>query len=604
MPPPGRHATDVPAAAPPSPASPFLPSLRPSRREWLTIAVITFVGLVPRFWDAGDVPIEHYDEGVYASNLLTDGGFPDRHLYAPPLWPAVIEWTMTFLGPRAACWPTMLAGSLLVPVVWLIGRDWGSPAVGLIAAGLVAVDPFLVMYSRSALVDVPMTLFLATALWLGVRGVAQVSVPILIAAGICAGVAWSTKYSGWLPSAILITAVAVWVVSSRPRPRLRDVGLAFIIPAIAAAFWVVVLIDLQPHGGYTAVAANHRQYFGGVANWPSVALKQLDNYTGIPADNLLLVVLFPLCGATVIVRRLADWAGWTEPAIHIAVEVAIVFAAFGSAVLYLFDTLLLALLFGVAAILIDLVPSLLLAIMSTEVEPSKASLDEPRSPANVRPLGQWALIVWVLSLLVAIPLYTPYPRLIVPLLPALALLLAAGAASIRLPATQTRIRVWLAVGFIVFANTSIMLDVAKSPRTAARDIAEQVRKTLRSQPLNGKKGFLIYVLSEPSVFHHLAVAQNETRTPYLPQPAGSLVVLQDNPANANLQPLLLMGPQTDMTARDELVRDHDAIESYHVRPSRIVAANHGAWFRDYREPHAKYTLLRINPRPAARALTD
>ena len=47
--------------------------------------------------------VEHFDEGVYASNLFFHdragtGHYPDQHLYAPPLLPFLIECAMIVLG--------------------------------------------------------------------------------------------------------------------------------------------------------------------------------------------------------------------------------------------------------------------------------------------------------------------------------------------------------------------------------------------------------------------------------------------------------------------------------------------------------------------------
>ncbi|HUQ69840.1 MAG TPA: hypothetical protein VM165_09975, partial [Planctomycetaceae bacterium] len=76
-------------------------------------------GAILRMGGFSELALEHYDEGVYASNLvfLTDEGgqFPGRPMFAPPLWPAVIEWftigwrIVAATSPR---WLPMLPGIL------------------------------------------------------------------------------------------------------------------------------------------------------------------------------------------------------------------------------------------------------------------------------------------------------------------------------------------------------------------------------------------------------------------------------------------------------------------------------------------------------------
>src|SRR5262245_40455949 len=78
--------------------------------------------------------VEHFDEVVFASNLWfgpPDYAYPLRHLYAPPLLPALIETGMIAgLPPNlAALLPSFVAGSATIVALWWFGRTWFSPAV-------------------------------------------------------------------------------------------------------------------------------------------------------------------------------------------------------------------------------------------------------------------------------------------------------------------------------------------------------------------------------------------------------------------------------------------------------------------------------------------
>ena len=64
-----------------------------SSYELWAVVAITLLGAAVRFAFPSAMAIEHFDEGVYASNLLFPDHnvyrYPDRHLYAPSLVPAL-----------------------------------------------------------------------------------------------------------------------------------------------------------------------------------------------------------------------------------------------------------------------------------------------------------------------------------------------------------------------------------------------------------------------------------------------------------------------------------------------------------------------------------
>ena len=101
------------------------------RAEYLWLAGALLLGLVLRLGFPGRMAIEHFDEGVYASNFWFDASdgsqYPARHLYAPPLLPAAIEWTMivaSLCGFRPTGFvpmiPCLIAGIATIPALWWI----------------------------------------------------------------------------------------------------------------------------------------------------------------------------------------------------------------------------------------------------------------------------------------------------------------------------------------------------------------------------------------------------------------------------------------------------------------------------------------------------
>ena len=136
---------------PPSPSRIEPPPV--SRAEWWWLGGAVLLGVILRLSFPGQMAIEHFDEGVYASNFWfgEDEGYeyPARHLYAPPLLPLVIEWTMIIVslcGFRPTGFvpmiPCLVAGLATIPSMWWVGRRWFGPTAGLITGVGVCLHAF------------------------------------------------------------------------------------------------------------------------------------------------------------------------------------------------------------------------------------------------------------------------------------------------------------------------------------------------------------------------------------------------------------------------------------------------------------------------------
>ena len=261
-----------------------------SRTELVAILVIIVAGFAARFSLLNELAIEHFDEGVYASNLFfPDEGYqyPDRFLYAPPLQPSLIEWSMIIFNQArwAPFLPSLILGSLTMPLVWWSVRRWSSGASGIAAAALVSLNDFHIAMSRSALTDAPMVFFLLLAVWLAVEALSGRNFRVAAVAGFATGLAWATKYNGWLPLAIAVSgSVVAWIFWPRAKSPTKghegsNLSFASIVACLAvltltaAATWFPVWWDLQPIGGYARVADNHRNYVTGIAGWWPAAVR-------------------------------------------------------------------------------------------------------------------------------------------------------------------------------------------------------------------------------------------------------------------------------------------------------------------------------------------
>jgi len=299
-------------------------SVTVSRTELVVILAITLTGVAARFAFLDELAIEHFDEGVYASNLLIEGGsYPDRFLYAPPLVPFLIEWSMIIFGPArwAPFLPSLILGSLTVPLAWWSVRRWANGPAGIAAAALISLSDFHVAMSRSALTDTPMVFFLLLAVWLTVEALSDRNGRLAVVAGFVTGLAWATKYNGWLPIAVAISgAGAAWVFWPRSKPGEKPeadgmplssiVACLAVLVVTAVTTWFPVWWELQPFGGYARVADNHSNYVTGFSEWWPAAVRHeavQRHYAGWPT---LISGWLAVVAAAVVLR--VERSTWNE----------------------------------------------------------------------------------------------------------------------------------------------------------------------------------------------------------------------------------------------------------------------------------------------------
>lgn len=522
----------------------------PGRFELFLIGLITLVALVARSWHLDRLAIEHFDEGVYASNLLLpDSGwkYPARHLYAPPLLPALIEWSQILTN--SAAWapflPGILLGTLTVPALWLLTRTWAGAAAGLAAAGLLALNDYHIALSRSALTDAPLACFLVLAVWCQIRMFATGSLSQAVFAGVFTAFAWATKYNGWLPLAIAASGgLAGFVVVRRggpgpagagnspiadpgcgddagPSPA-RLAGCFLLMTAVAALLWFPVWQGLQSEGGYAAVAANHANYLTGLSGWKDSLLRHAENQKHFGHPLSICGLMLGLVSAVILTRstwnenvRRGDEAGigtradqgtrstWNDAEALRNVLITTVAAS----LLFLFPKLWGLLLAVIAGIL------LLLFL-------------HPNGP-RVFLTGTALVAAWCFGLLLAAPMYRPYPRLLLPLLPPVFSLLPPfilfirfggsdreGHSSVNGPREKVVTIVTAGLGALLIVGGAFMtpgewwVQPAYESRTGLAEAAVSVLQTAdessRERPSsNPQARFVLYVYGEPGLFYHL-----------------------------------------------------------------------------------------------------
>ena len=517
------------------------------------------------------IAVEHFDEGVYASNVWCpdeDYSYPDRHLYAPPGLPRIIEETHLWFqtSDLSSIAPSLLAGILLIPLLGLLARDWlGEPAAR--AAALLAVfSDVHILYSRTALTDVTWITWLVLALWLSHRAILTGRPALVVTAGLATAAGWWTKYTGWLPLAIAVTGIVmVPALGRRPNPGwttwLKRLAVITAITAIAIS---PLFVLLQNTGGYTAVSDNHARYIVGLAGWFESAVSQANHMAAF--ESLLTVAGVGLaCCLSTIRPECFTWNA-IRPRLPMTIAVA-----------------------GLVAI--ASFPALVLAAAASTLRDAVIGLKNPGSDERGdRPLAWAMLAAWWISMTLTIPLYHPYPRLMLPWLVAGWLLLGrqlaqhgAGRSSGTSP-TETG---WFLplVGLVGAVLLLVAIPSrfvsrgipALEPRTAIAGLADEVVAVVTRQVPEGE--VVIRVWGEPALFFQLS---NRSPRRLLMQPAGGLKVIREGESPPKIPVFLAFGPHAldGRAPSPDLMQDYELQGTFQVTPGLQVRRNQPPARRD------------------------
>ncbi|MEP3480744.1 MAG: glycosyltransferase family 39 protein [Fuerstiella sp.] len=425
------------------------------RHELVLVAMAMLLGIVMRFSHADRMAVEHFDEGVYTSNLWMSptvaDGYPSGQFFAPPGLPTAIEFFAWFAPQDIAPFlPALLLGSLMIPTAWLAARLWFGQVAGLMAAFLVAGSDYHIIFSRMALTDVPVLTLITLAVTAGSFAVQKQSSRWMIASGILTGLAWYTKYTGWLPVAILTAGTGLWwlligrrVVSIWIMFRLLAVLLVTVL-----VMWLPLNSWLAPVGGYSAVNANHSGYWSGWDGWQNRLVDHLIYHLNF--DSLLSCGCLGLGMIAAATRRWIELkrSSMSRPDVADAVSVSfpstvILVRLFGAAVVLAilasavgsFLILLCVGIGGVGGLLLwpvlsDLHARRVTGDLSAEEGAAVGSFEADLQAAPIvdPTYGVCLVFAWFVGLLVTIPGYQAYPRLSLPLLAAVWLAASAGLA--------------------------------------------------------------------------------------------------------------------------------------------------------------------------------
>lgn len=212
--------------------------------ESVTVEKIILVGIVGlalllRFWNLEGVPRFSYDEGNYCdiSENTANGRFMQwRHsFYGPTFWNLPLFFLFVAFSFRLfgsgivqARAVSAIFGTLTCYLGYRFGKDiLNKEKVGILAAGLYAIDGYALSIDRLALLDTTQSFFIALSIFFWYLNYKRNKQLYIIIAGVCAGLAILTKATGAF--ALLILFVSTLIKAIKGKNELEQLLRYFII---------------------------------------------------------------------------------------------------------------------------------------------------------------------------------------------------------------------------------------------------------------------------------------------------------------------------------------------------------------------------------------
>jgi uncharacterized membrane protein len=220
----------------------------PLRTAVLVLAGLTLAGLVLRLlvsrgiWLDEAISIHQAHLGLH--DLFENLQYGDRH---PPLHHLVLWLTVRAFGDSelAVRLPSLVAGTLVIPALYGLGRELYDRRTGLVAAAFGAASPLLIWYAQEARMYAFVTLFGLLALWTQLRAIRNPSMTnwaLYILA--TAALLWSHYFGLLLIGIQQLIWVGVLVARRRSGEPMRPLLLGFAYSLVVLAIQLVPLITL------------------------------------------------------------------------------------------------------------------------------------------------------------------------------------------------------------------------------------------------------------------------------------------------------------------------------------------------------------------------
>jgi uncharacterized membrane protein len=229
---------------------------------WIAVTAATACALALRLvlvrsvWV--DEAISVHQAHMSLAGMLHNLRATDNH---PPLYFLLLWATVRLIGSGqlAVHVPTIIAGTLLVPAIYLTGRELFDRRTGLLAAGLSTIGPLLVWYSQEARPYALFMLFATLAVWAQLRIIRDGRNRYWALYGALTVALLYTHYFSVIPIAIqqLGFAAVVWHRSAHGEPVrgflarywLTWVGIAIAVAPLVSYAHQQILNDLATGQG-------------------------------------------------------------------------------------------------------------------------------------------------------------------------------------------------------------------------------------------------------------------------------------------------------------------------------------------------------------------
>jgi hypothetical protein len=234
-----------PAPSPPAAAA-FTRAWSPSR-AWTAVGAAALLGLVLRLllvrgiWV--DEAISIHQAHMSLSGMLHNLRATDNH---PPLYFLILWASVRLLGSGelAVHIPTIIAGTLLIPAVYVTGRELFDRRTGVLAAVFTAFAPLLIWYAQEARPYAFFMLFSTLSVWAQVRILRDGRIRYWVAYGALTIALIYTHYFSLIPIAIQQVAfgAVIWHRSRQGEP-VKELITRYWVTWVAIAIAVAPLVS-------------------------------------------------------------------------------------------------------------------------------------------------------------------------------------------------------------------------------------------------------------------------------------------------------------------------------------------------------------------------
>jgi 4-amino-4-deoxy-L-arabinose transferase-like glycosyltransferase len=214
------------------------------RQAWIIVGALVGIGLVLRLLQSRgiwvDEAISIHQAHMSLSGLLSNLRQTDNHppLYFLTLWATVRALGYSTVAVRA---PSIAAGTLLIPAMFLAGRELFDRRSGLFAALLASIAPLVIWYSQEARPYEMFALFATLAVWAQARALNDRRARYWVAWGALTIAQLYTHYFSTIPIAIqqLAFAGVVW-----GRARRGEAVRPLLVPYWV--MWAAIVVAIAP----------------------------------------------------------------------------------------------------------------------------------------------------------------------------------------------------------------------------------------------------------------------------------------------------------------------------------------------------------------------